>query len=181
MSTPKASWAAEGSLASGAIGDFAVTCRIQLPEEQMKRLILVCALLAIAACAQQPPPPPPVAVNPPPPPPPPTTYTVYFDYNSSRLDPTGREALRFAADAYRAGTPGAVQVTGYSDPSGSAGYNQRLSLRRANEVAGVLVQDGVPQSALTVSGNGETSNAPTPGRDRRVEVVLGGSAPVSMR
>jgi outer membrane protein OmpA-like peptidoglycan-associated protein len=87
----------------------------------MRRFFLVCTLLAIAGCAQEPPPPP-VATNPPPPPPP-TTYTVYFDYNSSRLDPTGREILRFAADRYRAGTPATVQVTGYTDPSGSAGYN----------------------------------------------------------
>lgn len=145
----------------------------------MKRFFLVCSLVAIAACAQQPPPP--VATNPPPPPPPPppTTYTVYFDYNSSRLDPAGSEILRFAADAYKAGTPGTVQVTGYADPAGSAGYNQRLSLRRANAVAGALAQDGVPQSALVVSGNGETSSGPTPGQDRRVDVTLGGPPPAS--
>jgi OmpA family len=173
---------------SSAIGDFVLTCRIQLREEQMRRFLLGCSLLAIAACAQQPPPPP-VATNPPPPPPPPppTTYTVYFDYNSYRLGPAGREIVRFAADRYRAGAPAAVQVTGYADPSGSAGYNQRLSLRRANTVAGVLVDDGVPHNALVVSGQGETSNGPTPGQDRRVEVVLGGPPPegapppVSMR
>lgn len=80
------------------------------------------ALLALAACAQQPPPPP-VATNPPPPPPPPpTTYTVYFDYNSSQLGPAAREVVRFAADTYKAGAPSTVQVTGYTDPSGSAGY-----------------------------------------------------------
>jgi OOP family OmpA-OmpF porin len=148
----------------------------------MRRFFLVCSLLAIAACAQQPPPPP-VAANPPPPPPPPppTTYTVHFDYNGSRLDPAGKEILRFAANTYKAGPPGTVLVTGYADPAGSAGYNQRLSLRRANTVASVLVQDGVPQPALVVSGNGETSSGPTPGQDRRVDVVLGGPGPTSMR
>jgi len=148
----------------------------------MRRFFLVCSLLAIAACAQQPPPPP-VAANPPPPPPPPppTTYTVYFDYNSTRLDPAGKEILRFAADTYKAGPPGTVLVTGYADPAGSAGYNQRLSLRRANTVASVLVQDGVPQTTLVVSGNGETSSGPAPGQDRRVDVVLGGPGPTSMR
>jgi outer membrane protein OmpA-like peptidoglycan-associated protein len=151
----------------------------------MKRFILVCSSLAIAACAQQPPPPPVAAI--PPPPPPPTTYTVYFDYNSYRLDPAGSEILRVAADAYRSGTPAAVQVTGYTDPSGSAGYNQRLSLRRANAVAAELERNGVPQSAVVVSGQGETSNAPSPGQDRRVDVTLGGPPPeappppVSMR
>ena len=137
-------------------------------------------MLAIAACAQQPPPPP-VAANPPPPPPPPppTTFTVYFNDNSSQLDPGGREILRFAANAYQTGAPGGVQVTGYADPAGSAGYNQRLSLRRARAVASELAKDGVPRNAIAVSGAGETSGGPTPGRDRRVEVVFGGPPPSS--
>jgi OmpA-OmpF porin, OOP family len=143
----------------------------------MKRFFVVCSLVAIAACAQQPPPPP-VAANPsPPPPPPPMTYTVYFDYNSSQLGPAGREVVRFAADGYKARPPSPVQVTGYTDPSGSAGYNQRLSLRRANAVAAELQSDGVPQSALVVSGQGESTNEPTPGQDRRVDVTVGGSPP----
>jgi OOP family OmpA-OmpF porin len=142
----------------------------------MKRLLLVCSLAAIAACAQQPPPP--VATNPPPPPPPPPPiFHVYFDYNSARLDPGGKEILRFAANAYKAGNPSGVQVTGFADPTGSAGYNQRLSLRRANVVAAELAQDGVPQSALVVRGDGETTSGPTPGQDRRVEVVIGGAPP----
>jgi outer membrane protein OmpA-like peptidoglycan-associated protein len=144
----------------------------------MKRFFLVCSLVAIAACAQQPPPP--VAANPPPPPPPPpTTYTVYFDYNNSQLGPAGREVVRLAADAYKTGTPSSVQVTGYTDPSGSAGYNQRLSLRRANSVATELQSDGVPQNALVVSGQGESHNEPTPGQDRRVDVTVGGPPPAS--
>ena len=142
----------------------------------MKRLFVLGAALAIAACAQQRPPPP-VAANPPPappPPPPPTTYTVYFDYNSARLGPSATEILKLAADGYRSTGGPTVQVTGYTDPSGSAGYNQRLSLRRANAVAAALAQDGVPQSAIAVSGRGETSNTPNPGEDRRVDVVVGG-------
>ena len=146
----------------------------------MKRFFLVCSLVAIAACAQQPPLPP-VAANPPPPPPPPPpmTYTVYFDYNSSQLGPAGREVVKLAADASKSGTPSSVQVVGYTDPSGSAGYNQRLSLRRANAVATELQSDGVPQSALVVSGQGESSNEPTPGQDRRVDVTVGGPPPAS--
>ena len=68
-----------------------------------RTLLVVGSLLAIAACAQQPPPPPPVAANPPPPPPPPPppVYTVYFDYNSSLLTPSGREIIRLAADSYK--------------------------------------------------------------------------------
>ena len=147
----------------------------------MKRVFLAALLLAVAACAQQQPPPPMASSPPPPPPPPPppVTLTVYFDYNSSQLGPAAREVVRFAADAYKARPPSTVQVVGYTDPSGSAGYNQRLSLRRANAVAAELQTDGVPQTALAVSGNGESSNEPTPGEDRRVDVTIGAGPPTS--
>jgi OmpA-OmpF porin, OOP family len=158
---------------------MALTSRVQLPEEKMKRLFVLCGLLALVACAQAAPPP--VATNPPPPPPPPPppVYTVYFDYNSSRLGPAGREVVMHAADAYKAAPPGSVQVTGYASPPGTAGYNQRLSLRRANAVAAQLQQDGVPQSALMVSGQGETGNSPTPEQDQRVDITLGGPPPAA--
>jgi OmpA-OmpF porin, OOP family len=151
----------------------------------MRRLLVICALLAMAACAQQSPPP--VATNPPPPPPapppppPPTTYTVYFDYNSARIGPEGREIVRLAASGYKAGTPPSVQVTGFTDASGGARYNQRLSTQRANAVAAILEQDGVPRTSIAVSGQGETSAGANPGQDRRVEITFGGpsSAPSS--
>jgi OmpA-OmpF porin, OOP family len=147
----------------------------------MKRLLVICALLLTAACAQKPPPPP-VATNPPPPPPappPPTTFTVFFDYNSARIGPAGREIVQLAANGYKAGAPAGVQVAGFTDPSGGARYNQRLSLQRANAVAAALVQDGVPQSAIAVSGDGETTSGSGPGQDRRVDITLGGPAPPS--
>ena len=149
----------------------------------MKRILVICALLATAACARQQAPPP-VAANPPPPAPPPappapTTYTVYFDYNSSGLSPAGTEIVRLATDAYKSGNPAGVQVAGFTDPSGSARYNQRLSLRRAQTVAAALEQDGVPQTAITVSGQGEASNAAAPGQDRRVDITLGGPPPAA--
>lgn len=143
----------------------------------MNRLFIVVALLALSACAQQPPPPPPVAANPPPPPPAPptpTTFSVYFDYNSAQLGPEAREIVRLAADGYKSGNPGSVQVAGYTDAAGSAGYNQRLSLRRANAIAAELQRDGVPQGIIIVGGRGESSNAPNPGQDRRVDITLGG-------
>ena len=140
----------------------------------MKRLLMICGMLAVAAC-QQPPPPAPVATAPPPPPPPapPPVYTVYFDYNSSLLSPSGREIIRLAADSYKSGNPASVQVTGFASPPGSAGYNKRLSLKRASVVAATLVEDGVPRSSLTVSGEGETSSGGSPGQDQRVDVTLG--------
>src|SRR6185312_15997413 len=115
----------------------------------MKRALVLCSLLALAGCLQ------PVAPAPPPPPPPP------------------------AANVYRGGGVVTVQVTGYADRSGSARYNQRLSVLRARHVAHALARMGVPWRAMAISGRGENDNAvPTPDgvrepRNRRVTVVEG--------
>ena len=80
-----------------------------------------------------------------------------------------------------------VQVTGYTDTSGSYQYNERLSVRRARAVAAVLAQDGVPPGAVVVTGRGENDlRVPTPQgvrepQNRRVEIVEGGPPPMSMR
>ncbi|MBV8775904.1 MAG: OmpA family protein [Alphaproteobacteria bacterium] len=146
----------------------------------MKRALALCALLAMASCAPVPAPAPP-----PPPPPPPApaaaakVFTVYFAWNRSWVGPQGMAILHQAADTFRAGGVVTVQVTGYTDTSGSARYNQRLSLRRARHVAHILSRMGVPWNAMAVSGRGENDLAvPTPNgvrepRNRRVTVVEG--------
>jgi outer membrane protein OmpA-like peptidoglycan-associated protein len=144
----------------------------------MKRALLLVALLAVAACAQQPPPPPaapmPAAAHPTMP-----TYIVYFDWNSSRIGPAGYEVLRHAAAAYHAGHPVHVTVTGFTDRSGSARYNERLSKHRAWHVAWALRHLGIPRSAIIVQARGENDNrVPTANgvrepQNRRVEIVEG--------
>jgi OmpA-OmpF porin, OOP family len=153
----------------------------------MKRLFVLSLMLAAAACAS--PPPPPVAATPPQPPgpPPPSSYLVFFDWNSAALGPGASEVIQLAANAYRAGAPVTVQVTGYTDTSGSYRYNERLSVRRARSVAATLEQDGVPPSAMVVTGRGQNDlRVPTPDgvrepQNRRVEIVEGGPPPMSMR
>jgi OmpA-OmpF porin, OOP family len=153
----------------------------------MKRLFVLSLMLAAAACAS--PSPPPVAATPPQPPgpPPPSSYLVFFDWNSAALGPGASEVIQLAANAYRAGAPVTVQVTGYTDTSGSYSYNERLSVRRARAVAATLGQDGVPPGATVVTGRGENDlRVPTPKgvrepQNRRVEIVEGGPPPMSMR
>ena len=125
------------------------------------------------------PPPPPVAVSvpPPPPPAPPRTFIVFFDWDRDTLTPDGTEIVRQAAAAYRSGGAVRLQVIGYTDRSGSPGYNQRLSERRANSVAKALAGMGVPREQMAVSGRGENDNRiPTAGgvrepQNRRVEIT----------
>lgn len=63
-----------------------------------------------------------------------------------------------------------VVVTGYTDESGNAAYNQQLSARRAQAIGDYLVAHGVPRDHITVQGRGETDAFATPALDRRVEV-----------
>jgi OOP family OmpA-OmpF porin len=126
--------------------------------------------------APPPPPPAPVAM-PAPPPAAARVFIVFFDWDKDVITPEGHAIIQQAADAYRSGAPVQLQVTGYTDRSGSPGYNQRLSERRANNVARALAALGVPKNEMVVSGRGENDNrVPTaPGvrepQNRRVEIV----------
>ncbi|MGH1576689.1 OmpA family protein [Planktotalea sp.] len=71
-----------------------------------------------------------------------------------------------------------VQVIGHTDSSGEAGYNQSLSVDRANAVTNVLSGAGVPAGRLQAIGRGEdqpvASNLTEEGKaqNRRVEIVI---------
>jgi OmpA-OmpF porin, OOP family len=136
----------------------------------------VVASLTLRFGAPPPPPPPPV-----PPAPPPVmrkVFLVFFDWDKSTITPEGMQIVQQAAAAFQGGAPVTIQVTGYTDRSGSPGYNQRLSERRANAVASALVGLGVPRQAMVVAGRGENDNrVPTADgvrepQNRRVEIVF---------
>ncbi len=127
-------------------------------------------------------PPPPIAAPPPLPAPPPVVerrvFQVFFDWDRYTITQDGMRIIEQAAAAYRAGAPVQIQVTGYTDRSGSPGYNQRLSERRAAAVADALTRLGVPRNDMIVGGRGENENrVPTADgvrepQNRRVEIVF---------
>jgi OOP family OmpA-OmpF porin len=125
--------------------------------------------------------PPPVAAPPAPPAPPMVArkvFLVFFDWDRDTITPEGMAIVQQAAGAFRAGGPVTIQVTGYTDRSGSPGYNQRLSERRANNVANAMVRLGVPRNQMAVGGRGENDNrVPTADgvrepQNRRVEILF---------
>ena len=71
-----------------------------------------------------------------------------------------------------------IDVIGHTDDTGDAGYNQNLSTRRANAVASILRNAGVPTARLQTIGRGESqpvaSNLTAQGKaqNRRVEIVI---------
>lgn len=135
-------------------------------------------LMASVVVRFGPPLPPPPIVAPPPPPPVggPRVFLVFFDWNSAVVMRQGRQIIARAAAAYKSGAPVRLEIAGYADRSGSAGYNRRLSRRRADNVARVLVRLGVPRDELAISGRGDSDNrvATADGvrepQNRRVEI-----------
>ena len=129
-----------------------------------------------------PPPAPAPVVAPPAPMAPPVVqrrvFLVFFDWDRSTITAEGTQIVQQAAAAYKSGARVQLQVTGYTDRSGSPGYNQRLSERRANAVADALARLGVPRTDMAVSGRGENENrVPTADgvrepQNRRVEIVF---------
>jgi OOP family OmpA-OmpF porin len=71
-----------------------------------------------------------------------------------------------------------VEITGYSDTTGSEAYNQELTEKRAQAVADQFQAEGIAADRMTVKGMGEAnpveSNETRQGREanRRVEVVV---------
>jgi outer membrane protein OmpA-like peptidoglycan-associated protein len=124
------------------------------------------------------PPPAAAAVVAPVPPPASRTYLVFFDWDRADLTARAKQIVKEAADASTKTQYTKIQVNGYTDLSGTAAYNQRLSVRRAQAVAAELVRDGVPRAAISIQGFGEsnplvpTAKGVREPQNRRVEIII---------
>jgi outer membrane protein OmpA-like peptidoglycan-associated protein len=107
---------------------------------------------------------------------------VLFNLNSASLKPDARERLAKVAGILIAYPDIHVEVDGYTDNTGAADYNQRLSQQRADTVRSYLVSQGVPSALVDARGFG--SNDPIASNDspeerrqnRRVNLVVSGQA-----
>lgn len=103
---------------------------------------------------------------------------ILFAVDSSAVQPGLRSDLATVAQSLQQYPNSTVQVVGHTDNTGDAGYNQSLSERRANAVADVLMNNGVPFGRIQTFGRGEdqpvASNLSEAGRaqNRRVEIVI---------
>ena len=94
------------------------------------------------------------------------------------LLPIAKSKLQDVAKALLEQGDSDIVVEGHTDSFGAADKNQELSLRRAEEVRGYLVSQGIPTQSIRAVGRGEespiASNDTSEGRanNRRVEIVV---------
>ncbi len=137
----------------------------------------------------------PVQAEPAPPPPPPKPRKIfkkitlsagaYFDVDSADLKPEALPKLDALVEHLKGmARIDEIRIEGHTDSTGSAAYNKRLSLRRANAVKNYLVEHGIDPSLISTIGWGEekpvASNATKEGRakNRRVEIYVSGEEAV---
>jgi OOP family OmpA-OmpF porin len=86
-------------------------------------------------------------------------FNVYFDFDSWTLKAEQLKVLDDVIASARSGGQTNITIVGHTDTSGSAEYNQALSVKRANVVVEALVQMGARRTALHASGVGKTDLA----------------------
>ena len=104
--------------------------------------------------------------------------SITFALNSADLNSQFYSALEGVSMVLKEYDKTVIEVAGHTDSSGSDQYNQTLSERRAQSVAGYLGTHGVTQQRLITIGAGEAhpvaSNDTEAGRaaNRRVELTI---------
>jgi len=102
---------------------------------------------------------------------------VLFDFDKSNIKPQFFYFLDEAAAVFAQNPNLNVRIEGHTDNIGTAAYNMKLSLRRANAVVDYLVKKGIAKDRLTAEGFGFTrpvaTNDTKEGRalNRRVELT----------
>lgn len=90
---------------------------------------------------------------------------VYFDWNKSNITAEANKSIAGVVKDW--GKTAKIHVVGHTDTSGSAAYNQKLSMRRAEAVKKSLVAKGVSAKLITTEGKGETELAKPTGDNVR--------------
>jgi OOP family OmpA-OmpF porin len=104
------------------------------------------------------------------------TQEVHFATNSSTLTEGDKALLDKMIVTLKKLNFVNGEVGGYTDSTGSAAYNKKLSERRAQSVADYLTSQGISGGRMTVKGYGEDNpvadNRTAEGRAHNRRVVL---------
>lgn len=103
---------------------------------------------------------------------------IVFDTDKATLHQDARMALAKLSGILLVFHRATVAVGGYTDATGAADHNKKLSQQRADAVRSLLVEEGVAEERVTAKGFGDASpvadNSSAEGRaqNRRVELVI---------
>lgn len=106
------------------------------------------------------------------------TLHFNFEFNSSELDEPSGQYLDELAEALTENEHLRIRLTGHTDNIGSAKFNQRLSLFRANTIKAYLVEKGLDPERVETEGKGlteplnENKTDEERARNRRVELTI---------
>lgn len=104
--------------------------------------------------------------------------TINFDFDKAKLRPANKELLSRVVGVLLTSNGYKVQIFGHTDDIGTAEYNEKLSLRRAEAVRNYLVEAGLDPSIVTVKGFGKSNplvkgtSAEARAKNRRVEIGI---------
>jgi outer membrane protein OmpA-like peptidoglycan-associated protein/tetratricopeptide (TPR) repeat protein len=127
-------------------------------------------------------------VAPPPPPPPPPVvevdtiqrrtrikkrnYTVLFNFEDASLTPRAIDGLQLFVAEVKNRSIINISVTGFTDSTGDAEFNLRLSQKRAKAVGVHLQTAGVKANEFNIVGAGELPGASQRALNRKVEITV---------
>lgn len=103
----------------------------------------------------------------------PEKTTFYFGFDKSTLEEPDIDVIKQHAK-FMLDNPGLIlNINGHTDQYGPQAYNEYLSKKRAEEVASIMIAEGVPESQLVINANGDRKplqNVSDKRKNRRVEL-----------
>ena len=108
----------------------------------------------------------------------PISFTLYFIAGSSKLNQASKQQIPSVLVEAQKRDPAEISIIGHTDSTGSKSYNEKLSLKRAQEVEQILKDVGVDMGKVYISHHGErdplipTKDNVAEPRNRRVEIMI---------
>lgn len=96
----------------------------------------------------------------------------YFEINSARLSPASQKALTELLPVLQSDGIRTITVLGYTDASGPASFNQRLSQQRAEAVKTWLIARGVKNTIVCFGMGPQAAEQGTPEQLRRADLLV---------